>query len=591
MPHAENRSAPLRFIMFTTAGFLLLIVVLVFFIIFQFQLQAKTSAEDWVRSSSVMYRDRIEERFRNYVAGTDAVALNSSIRESLWRTDISEMYMVNLGDKLKRNIDSITYSFYNAQDIYSYNIYSYLPTVGGYFFNLDRAYTSVWYSKLIRSGLNSIAWYDYSKFTKSMHWNTAKVMQRQAWSTEGDGDGNCYQTMSINLNNLFSSETLFSGTTGVQIYAFDNVTGACVYGSSDRYVVDAEAYYREISQVEPSFEQQLHQTNVRRNSTILTLQRVPTMQMTVVMAFERTAHNLQMTVSDNIFLVILVVPFLLVLGFQIRFYRRFKRRLGHVTSHIDTFDSKSTTAIVPLGGTDEVSHIDRHLVQMLERIRTLITENYTQKMQNISSKLEALLVCINPHFLYNTLNTISATAYMEGADDTVKMVDSLSSMFRYSCDTSEKLVPLAMEVANIQEYLAIQMVRYQEQLDVSIDISPECTSVSIPKLTLQPVVENCFKHGFSAGVTGKTHRRITVTGGIVANCLRIAVEDNGNGMPPDVLEKLKNRLNISTDVDTDAEIGIHNVNSRIKLICGDTYGIDIESEHGKYTRVILRFPT
>lgn len=133
---------------------------------------------------------------------------------------------------------------------------------------------------------------------------------------------------------------------------------------------------------------------------------------------------------------------------------------------------------------------------MQERIHTLIREEYASELEKIKSQNEALISCINPHFLYNTLNSISAMATMEGANNVVDMVESLSSMFRYSSDTAWYFVPIRQEIRNIYDYLHIQSVRYGNLFQYRVEIESALQEQLVPKQILQPVVENVFKHAF-----------------------------------------------------------------------------------------------
>lgn len=588
-------TAPLRTMLVIISALMLLFTVLSILLVVIFKSISEQDTNDFVKRTTEIYGASVDAKLKNYLTGIDAVALNNMLRDQMWNPYVSEMDMVSLGTQMQRNVDSITYSFYSSGDIYRHTIYSFLPTDGSYFFNLSRAEALPWYIEMQEKGASTMQWYSYSNITKSNHLNIAKIINRYGVVNNNQADGDCCQTISINLSNLLlPSAEMFPDTT-VSLYLIDNKRKEIVYTNTENDDKQVMGYYsnkmRKNKDEMPTATAQFEFSKDKKSN--IALYQLENLNMCIGIVFPQTDVLNSNTLTRNIVLWLFDVPVFLLLLFLLLFYRVFSSRLEHIVSNIDNFDERSQTDLKPLSGNDELARIDRHLTRMLVRIKTLIKDNYVQKMEKITAKLEALTTCINPHFLYNTLNTISAKACMDGADDTVAMINSLSAMFRYSSAAGDKLVPLRLEVENIGEYLSIQKERYQERLTIKVDIEDKFMEILVPKLTLQPVVENCFKHGFNLGLTSETvAKEIVIWGEKSENTLHLFVRDNGSGIPEHEVEKLRRMLaqNDTSQDTSDGRIGIQNVNNRIKLICGKDYGIEIVSEEGYFTRVELRFP-
>ncbi|MGN6712330.1 sensor histidine kinase [Anaerocolumna jejuensis] len=203
---------------------------------------------------------------------------------------------------------------------------------------------------------------------------------------------------------------------------------------------------------------------------------------------------------------------------------------------------------------------------------------------------------INPHFLYNTLEGIRSEALCAGISEVARMTEALSSFFRYTISHVEHLVTLEEELNNVKNYFIIQQFRFEDRLSISIDTGSEeeeLLSARIPKLTLQPVVENAIYHGLEEKL-GKGIVRIKIEG--TGKRLIITISDNGLGMPEEKVIALNKKLRaISLDgmkqEDTGKSgIALINVNSRIKLLFGDEYGLYIYSTQNEGTDVEITIP-
>ena len=216
-----------------------------------------------------------------------------------------------------------------------------------------------------------------------------------------------------------------------------------------------------------------------------------------------------------------------------------------------------------------------------------IEEQVTREQKQLrKAEFELLQAQINPHFLYNTLDTIVWSAEAGNQKQVVKMVGSLSDFFRSSLNKGKEIVTIRDELQHVRSYLEIQQIRYQDILSYEIDVPEELFDFQIPKITIQPIVENALYHGIK-NVRGGG--KITVTGMDEGETMLIQVKDNGKGMKPERLKEITKGLTGEKLEDT-AIYGLYNVNERIRLSFGEEYGINIESEYEKGSCVSIRLP-
>ncbi len=209
-----------------------------------------------------------------------------------------------------------------------------------------------------------------------------------------------------------------------------------------------------------------------------------------------------------------------------------------------------------------------------------------EQKQLRKAEFELLQAQINPHFLYNTLDAIVWSAEAGNQKQVVSMVGSLSDFFRTSLNRGKEIVSIKEDLQHVRSYLEIQQIRYQDIMSYEITVDKAIYDYSIPKITIQPVVENALYHGIKNKRGGG---RITVTGANLVDHVVICVEDDGKGMTKERLQEVTESLN-AEKIEKSAVYGLYNVNQRIKLNFGDEYGLDISSTYEQGTRVIIRLP-
>jgi len=234
----------------------------------------------------------------------------------------------------------------------------------------------------------------------------------------------------------------------------------------------------------------------------------------------------------------------------------------------------------------ELGQIGRTVNEMMAAIQNLLKETTQMYEQRRNIEIELLQSQVNPHFLYNTLDSIRWMAVIQKNSGIESMTRSLSSLLRSIAKGTQDKIPLEEELHLLQDYVAIQTVRYMETFTYENRVPKKFYRYRIVKLTLQPLLENAIFHGIEP--TGKC-------GTIIVDCreeendLLLSVEDDGAGIPPEKLETI-----LSSDHTRGRSslngIGIANVNKRLQLIYGSSYGLQVESEPGCFTRILVRIP-
>lgn len=288
-------------------------------------------------------------------------------------------------------------------------------------------------------------------------------------------------------------------------------------------------------------------------------------------------------VKKKLELKLLVLPMvfgmlLLILMGAWLFTRRFASRIGGLVSKLAIAETGDLSPGPPIGGTDEIAYLDQKFSHMLEKLNQLIKRNYIQGLENKEAQLRNLQLQINPHFLYNTLETISSMAAVKNVFDVCDMCNRLGEIFRYSLGKDYgEYVTAGEELHHTQNYIFIEKVRLRERLEVYYHVELDVKAYLLLRFILQPIVENGIIHGLR-NITGIGTLEITIRE--EAGRLLIKVEDDGVGMNANRVEELERYINQKGEgADQDKKsIGIRNVNQRIKMACGQEYGIQIKSE-------------
>lgn len=269
---------------------------------------------------------------------------------------------------------------------------------------------------------------------------------------------------------------------------------------------------------------------------------------------------------------------------------RTARPIVHLARSVQELDMIKGPIGQPSTRPDEIGLLERSLHGMAGRIREHIQAEYSINLQKKTAELKALQAQIHPHFLQNTLQMIGSMVFSQKPEDTYEVIRSLSEMFRYVVREPQDLASLRAELDHVGHYMRIQQRRFPQRLVFQVETEEQAMDIRLPKLSLQPLLENAFQHGLDrkAGAW-----RMGIRMEIMKEDVCITVCDNGNGMAPDKLEKVRAKLENASEEPIWAQgshIGLSNVSSRIRMNFGVRYGVTIDSEQGVGTRVIIRIP-
>lgn len=235
-------------------------------------------------------------------------------------------------------------------------------------------------------------------------------------------------------------------------------------------------------------------------------------------------------------------------------------------------------------GEDEVKRLSKTFNLMVTRIRQLMSQIINEQEAKRKSELKALQAQINPHFLYNTLDSIVWMNENRNYEGVTTMVSALARFFRVSISKGNEIINVSDEINHAASYLTIQKIRYKDKFDFTIETQPEVLQKKTLKLILQPIIENAIYHGISQ-IQEKGVIKITAV--VEDNTIVYSVTDNGYGIKPEVLKGI---IDYESTSDLSSGVGLKNVNERIKLCYGSDYGIEIFSELDVGTTVFIRIP-
>ncbi|MCF6408434.1 sensor histidine kinase [Pseudalkalibacillus salsuginis] len=251
--------------------------------------------------------------------------------------------------------------------------------------------------------------------------------------------------------------------------------------------------------------------------------------------------------------------------------------------HVQSGDFEEPFEIPAKYYDDEVGQLHVNFRLMLDKINELIKENYTKQLIIKETEYKALQAQINPHFLYNTLDSINWLAKINQQEKISVMAEALGNMMRNIISKKAAMITIKEELEIVKNYITIQKYRYDQRLNFTLKSISELEDSKIPKLSIQPIVENAIQHGLEEMIT---ECRIIVDITTDEDDLLIVVEDNGPGIEENKLEGIY-RGEIRSK---SSGIGLNNINERIKMMFGEKYGIKIESKVGKGTKVKIRLP-
>lgn len=288
----------------------------------------------------------------------------------------------------------------------------------------------------------------------------------------------------------------------------------------------------------------------------------------------------------TIFFTLSVLFILLVFAISVLISRSVTRPMRNLQNAMRAFEKGNTDIRVSIRSYNEIGELSHSFNQLMQKINTLLASIKSIEIKKREAELESLKSQINPHFLYNTLESIRMMAVIDENRDIASATEALANLFRYSVRQRKDIVEVRYEIQHAKNYILLQKIRYGDKFDVIYDIDEDILDCKTLKFTLQPIVENAIYHGLEKK-NGKG--LLIVRAKRVENDLEFEVRDNGAGMQLLQLSRLREHISSCSDDGTQS-IGLKNVNERIVLYFGGNYGLTIDSMPGEGTVVKLAIP-
>ena len=261
--------------------------------------------------------------------------------------------------------------------------------------------------------------------------------------------------------------------------------------------------------------------------------------------------------------------------------------LKKLNNSVKEWETGNMNPSIYIGGSMEVEHLGCTLRSTVEQIRQLMQDIVVEQEEKRKSELDALQSQINPHFLYNTLESITWMIEAQKNEEAVIMISELAKLLRVSLSRGKTIIPVKDELQHSRSYMNIQLVRYKERFQMEFQTDKEIEDYCIVKLVIQPILENAIYYGVG-NMDEDDEGKITVRGEKKEDDIYIIIEDNGMGMRKEVLENiLKDNNKVPKH---GSGVGVINVHSRIQLMFGEQYGLEIYSEPDEGTRVVIHIP-
>ncbi|WP_411169844.1 sensor histidine kinase [Clostridium sp. MB05] len=317
-------------------------------------------------------------------------------------------------------------------------------------------------------------------------------------------------------------------------------------------------------------------------NTIL-IQRLPYCNLTICGTVDNYKALGKMYDMRNIILICVVITLcILIVIFLI--VRQMTKPLYLLTKKMSNVRDGNFDEYIEVSGPEEVKELSSTFNYMIKDLNKYVDELVKVQREKRVAEIHALQMQINPHYIFNTLSSIKWLIWQGSNDKSISALDSFISLLRNTISKTDEFITVADEIENIKNYVFINNIRYGDRIKVEYFIMPDCNDYLVPKLILQPFIENSFFHGFPSDEEGKIQIFIKEQD----ENMKIEIYDNGVGIEEETLEKVKEKKESKNE--HFSGIGINNVDSRIKLIYGDEYGIEIKSKLNKGTTVTIIIP-
>ena len=288
-------------------------------------------------------------------------------------------------------------------------------------------------------------------------------------------------------------------------------------------------------------------------------------------------------IGEIFLIVIFTILFAIMIYFANKISIKNTKSIDELLKGLEYVQNGDFTRKLSINTNDEFQKVEEYYNKMIDKIRELMNKNEEEIKRATLAQIKHLESQFNPHFLFNTLEMLRYMIKMNDKN-AEKVTLSMAKILRYSLDNNIRSTRLKDDIRYIEDYLFIQKLRYGNKFDYKICIGEGLENVIIPKLIIQPIIENSIKYGFHS----KEYLYININAEVIENMIIISVHDNGDGISKDEVKNIN--MLLKSDKNESSHIGLYNVQKRIQLIYGYSYGIEISSRQGKGTNIFIKIP-
>lgn len=362
-----------------------------------------------------------------------------------------------------------------------------------------------------------------------------------------------------------------------------NSNGEIIYHPKQKLIFTN--LYEENNLNEVKYEDGSHEEMYHGEKRLITVKTVSYTGWKIVSVVPMSSFKMGILATKYFFVMLISLSILTIILLDQLVSARIAKPLKKLNASVKEWESGNMNPDIYVGGSMEVEHLGRTLRSTVAQLRQLMDDILVEQEEKRKSELDALQSQINPHFLYNTLDSIVWMIEGERYDDAIYMITQLASLFRISLSHGKTIISIEDELKHAQNYMNIQKIRYKNIFTFEFDVDPEILKCCTVKLVIQPLLENAIYYGVE-GTDGDGE--IKVRGYHNGNDVYIEISDNGLGMPQEMIDQLlieNNRVH-----KRGSGVGLINVHKRIKLRFGAPYGLEVESQPDEGTMIRIHFP-
>jgi len=320
------------------------------------------------------------------------------------------------------------------------------------------------------------------------------------------------------------------------------------------------------------------------NRLLYTLQKFDALDWKILSVVPLKAITQEVRDVNKLIPMISLICLLLALFLSYALSRLITKPIFRLHKAMKAIRNGDLMARTSVASSDEIGLLSNGFNTLMDQINGLMLEISTVQQAKRQYELKLIQSQLNPHFLYNSLETINSLIQLKLEESATKFTSHLSHFYRLSLSSGNDVISISEEIQILESYLFMQSLRYHEFMDYAVDVDEAVLASKIPKLTLQPIVENAIYHGLR-------HQRkkghITIAGRLEQGGIVLEITDNGVGITEDKINEIMRRGKTEGKLDN---FGLTSVNERIKILFGDSYGISMESQVGSYTKISIRIP-